>query len=88
MALIRICEKKMVCKLLSFILGANLVLNWLTNTAPIPVAVRPKAWVYCRSLTGIVGSSRSQWLCGLRRGSTAARLLGSWVPADPRGGAG
>jgi hypothetical protein len=23
--------------------------------------------------------SRSQWLCGLRRGSSAARLLGSWV---------
>jgi hypothetical protein len=24
-------------------------------------------------------SSRSQWPCGLRRGSAAVRLLGSWV---------
>jgi hypothetical protein len=54
---------------------------------PIPVAARSKAWVYGRSLTGIVGSNcRSQWPCGLRRGSTAARLLGLWVRiADPSG---
>jgi hypothetical protein len=26
---------------------------------------------------------RSQWLCGLRRGSSAARLLGSWVRLPP-----
>jgi hypothetical protein len=27
---------------------------------------------------------RSQWPCGLRRGSTAARLLGLWVRTPPR----
>jgi hypothetical protein len=27
---------------------------------------------------------RSQWPCGLRRGSTAARLLGLWVRIPPR----
>jgi hypothetical protein len=27
--------------------------------------------------------SRSQWSCGLRRGSTAARLLGFWVRIPP-----
>jgi hypothetical protein len=28
--------------------------------------------------------SRSQWPCGLRRGSAAARLLGLWVRIPPR----
>jgi hypothetical protein len=28
-------------------------------------------------------SGRSQWPCGLRRGSVAARLLGSWVRIPP-----
>jgi hypothetical protein len=29
-------------------------------------------------------NSRTQWLCGLRRGSAAARLLGSWIRNMPR----
>jgi hypothetical protein len=29
-------------------------------------------------------TSRSQWPCGLRRGSAAARLLGLWVRIPPR----
>ena len=36
--------------------------------------------VSCRPLTTEAGvRCRSQWPCGLRRGSTAARLLGLWV---------
>ena len=51
---------------------------------PIPEATRSKAWVCGLSLAGIVGSNRrSQWPCGLRRGSAAARLLGSWVRIPP-----
>ena len=51
---------------------------------PIPVAARYKAWVCGRSLARIVGSNRrSQWPRGLRRGSSVARLLGSWVRIPP-----
>jgi hypothetical protein len=32
----------------------------------------------------IIIISRSQWPCGLRRGSAAARLLGLWVRVPPR----
>jgi hypothetical protein len=32
---------------------------------------------------GIESQSRSQWPCGLRRGSSAARLLGLWVRIPP-----
>jgi hypothetical protein len=31
----------------------------------------------------IITASRSQWPCGLRRGSAAARLLGLWVRIPP-----
>jgi hypothetical protein len=36
---------------------------------------------YCQSYDYV---SRSQWPCGLWRGSTAARLLGLWVRIPPR----
>ena len=53
---------------------------------PITVAARSKAWVYGRSLTGIVGSNppipvavRSKaWVCG--------RLLTRIVGSNPAGG--
>jgi len=49
---------------------------------------RPVQWVSCTTTTTttttVTTLSRSQWPRGLRRRSTAARLLISWVPIPPR----
>jgi hypothetical protein len=37
-----------------------LIKYWQTFTVPIAVAVRSKAWVYGRSLTGIAGSNHAE----------------------------
>jgi hypothetical protein len=54
----------------------------------LPVLWFPELWRMresCKYIClAIVNVSRSQWPCGLRRGSSAARLLGSWVRIPPR----
>jgi hypothetical protein len=44
----------------------------------------PLRWVRGHFAGGKVAGGRSQWPRGLRRGSTAAHLLGLWVRIPPR----
>ena len=59
--------------------------TWKIHILPLSVPGRAIAQaVSCRPLTTEAGvRCRSQWPCGLRRGSTAARLLGLWVRIPP-----